>query len=201
MNEYRVQCLSAAPDWAAVEKMAVTLCPWGGDYRPQSFAQMTYEVDKGFHLRMGCRESDPRAVYTQPDDPVCRDSCLESFIDFAPAAGVGYVNLEANAAGAALLAIGPARQPRRFLRALGCPLPALSPWRQAEEWGWRAFIPLATVQALYPVEGFAPGDVLRGNFYKCGDDTAVEHYCVWNPIDAPAPDFHRPECFGRLLLV
>ena len=50
----------------------------------------------------------------------------------------------------------------------------------------------------YP-EGVRPS-VLRANLYKCADETAVPHYVSWNPIDTPAPDFHRPEFFGELIL-
>ena len=38
-----------------------------------------------------------------------------------------------------------------------------------------------------------------GNFYKC-DESLHPHFGSWNPIEAPAPDFHRPECFGKLML-
>lgn len=41
---------------------------------------------------------------------------------------------------------------------------------------------------------------LRGNFYKCGDLTAHPHFLSWNPVGTPAPDFHRPEFFGKLVL-
>ena len=44
-----------------------------------------------------------------------------------------------------------------------------------------------------------PGAAMRGNFYCC-DETLHPHFGSWNPIKAPEPDFHRPECFGRLIL-
>ena len=40
---------------------------------------------------------------------------------------------------------------------------------------------------------------MRGNFYKC-DENAGAPFGSWAPVTAPAPDFHRPECFGRILL-
>lgn len=200
MKEYHVARLTALPDWDKIEKATVDTCPWGGSYRPATFAQMAYLEGEGFYVRMSCAEAAPRAVYTQPDDPVCQDSCLECFVDFDPGAGIGYLNLEANANGALLLALGTQREGRRPVRSLGCVLPTLQAFRQGEHWGWQAFLPLEMVRALYPGASFAPGAVLRGNFYKCGDKTAIEHYCVWNPIQAPQPDYHRPECFGALVL-
>ena len=56
------------------------------------------------------------------------------------------------------------------------------------------------IAALCGKESFAPGDIVRANFYKCGDRTAVEHYIVWNEITAANPDYHRPECFGSLVI-
>lgn len=45
---------------------------------------------------------------------------------------------------------------------------------------------------------FAPSGTIRGNFYKCGNLTAQEHYLAWNRVDAECPDFHRPEYFGTM---
>ncbi len=39
---------------------------------------------------------------------------------------------------------------------------------------------------------------MRGNFYKCGDETPQPHYISWNPIDMPTPNFHVPQFFGTL---
>ena len=200
MKEYKVVRVNGAPDWSGVEKLAVEVCPWGGEYRPAVFAQAAYETEKGFHVRMLCEEAEPLAVYTQPDDPVCQDSCMEFFADFAPEKGVGYVNLEANSAGTMLLGLGVERHGRARVRALGCPLPQLTAFREGNFWGWQAFIPLEMIAALYGKDSFAAGDVIRANFYKCGDKTAVGHYIGWNPIEAAGPDYHRPECFGQLIV-
>ena len=44
-----------------------------------------------------------------------------------------------------------------------------------------------------------PGAAFSGNFYCC-DETLHPHFGSWSPVAAPAPDFHRPECFGTLTL-
>ena len=41
---------------------------------------------------------------------------------------------------------------------------------------------------------------MKGNFYKCGDDTKYPHFGCWNEVVWEEPDFHRPECFGDLIL-
>jgi hypothetical protein len=42
-------------------------------------------------------------------------------------------------------------------------------------------------------------DKIKGNFYKCADDTANPHYVTWSPIGLPSPDYHCPEYFGDIL--
>ena len=200
MKDYRIVRTQGAPDWSMVEKLPVDICPWGGEYRPEVFAQAAFAEGEGFYIRMTCREAAPRAVFTQPDDMVCRDSCLEFFFDPAPDTGVGYINIEANALGTSLIGLGCGRHDRRSVRSLGCEIPVVEAFRDGEYWGWQGFISLQTVSQLYGKSEFAAGDILRGNFYKCGDWTEVEHYIVWSPVTAPQPDYHRPECFGRLIM-
>ncbi len=41
---------------------------------------------------------------------------------------------------------------------------------------------------------------IKGNFYKCADDTEYPHFLSWNPIDLATPDFHCPRFFGEIYL-
>ncbi len=202
-NVYHIARVSGEPQWANLPQAAIATCPWGSEYRPDTWAQIAYDPAKGFWVRMLTRESDPKAVYTQPDDPVCKDSCLEAFIDFAPSAAAdapGYLNLEANAKGTYLLGLGQQRHGRVRVRSLGCALPTLTPIAGEGCWGWQALLPMDMIASIYGVTEFAPGTQLCGNFYRCGDETAIPHYCVWNHIVAAGPDYHRPECFGTLVV-
>ena len=200
MREYKVMRTNGVPDWSTVEKLPVDICPWGGEYRPEVFAQAVYAAGEGFYIRMTCKESDPLAVYTQPDEMVCRDSCLEFFIDPVPGAGIGYINIEANSLGTSLIGLGEGRHDRKPVRSMGCDVPTVEAFREGEYWGWQGFLSLTTIRQIYGKETFATGDILRANFYKCGDRTAVEHYIVWNRVLAPQPDYHRLECFGKLVI-
>ncbi len=203
MKTYSIARVSGTPDWAALPRADIDTYPWGSQYRPHTYAQLAYDPAAGFYVRLTCCEAEPMAVYTQPDDPVCKDSCLEAFIDFAPSDAPdapGYLNLEANSKGTYLLGLGQERKGRVRVRSLGCALPQLKAFREGEYWGWEALIPNELVTALYGKTEFAPGAAIRGNFYKCGDDTAIQHYCVWNNVVAAGPDYHRPECFGTLIV-
>ena len=41
--------------------------------------------------------------------------------------------------------------------------------------------------------------VIKANFYKCGDETAVPHFLSWNHIMTKESDFHQPKFFGELI--
>lgn len=41
---------------------------------------------------------------------------------------------------------------------------------------------------------------LLANFYKCGDETIVPHFCTWAPVGTVSPDFHQPAYFRPLYL-
>ena len=171
-------------------------------YEPRTEAALVYVRGSGFLARLTSFEArdQRRAVCREEDGEVYRDSCLELFINFAPEKGRDYLNLEVNPLGTLHAKFGPGRGGRRALP------PEIERPRarcRAEEESWSAeiFIPLDCVEALFGKDRFERGDVLRGNFYKCGDDCARPHYGMWSPVVSERPDFHRPEQFGELVIV
>lgn len=67
-----------------------------------------------------------------------------------------------------------------------------------KEFSWSIFIRIPF--ELIVGEGNTVPDTLQANFYKCANKSAHPHFLSWNPIKTPAPDFHRPEYFGTLIL-
>lgn len=182
----------------------LTTYNWGGEYRPTTTATLCWLEGKGFLIRMLCTESNPRATFTPADCNcgVCRDSCLEFFANFAPdQTGSGYLNFECNANGSLLCCYGPDRHQRKTVIEMGLPHPIVTPLRTAEQWGWELLIPLSMLAQIYGITSFHTGDVIKGNFYKCGDDTPQPHYGSYTEIQAAQPDFHRPECFASMQIV
>ncbi len=201
MNEYTVRVFPGSrPDWAKAPELLVDTYPWGCPWDEEELLTVAAQVvmtDIGLHILMACDELEPLAVYTENNQPVCEDSCLECFLNFAPDKGPDYVNFECNANGALWSAYGPDREHRQFLRDLGFPEPEVKVHKSEYGWGVEYIIPKETIRALSGRD-LKPGDTFRGNFYKCGDKTEDPHYIVWNRVQAPAPDFHRPESFGIL---
>ena len=108
------------------------------------------------------------------------------------------MTVEVNAAGVALMAVGPDRERRTLLTA--CP-EGMDFQASVHAGGWWAVtytLPFALIEALFG-RPLAPGAAMRGNFYKC-DESIHPHFGSWNPVVAPAPDFHWPEYIGEMRL-
>ena len=169
---------------------------WPGEYRPEARAWLTWD-DAGLRVLLCAREETVSAKVTEFNGEAYTDSCLECFLQpFQD--DPRYVNIEVNAAGAALIGIGADRERRRRLEV--CPEGmGIRVSRHAGGWWAVAYtVPFALIEALYGRRP-APGQAMRANFYSC-DESIHPHFGSWNPIAAPKPDFHRPECFGLLIL-
>ncbi len=192
----------AAIDWTTIPAAAVDTYRWCQGYAPAVTARMVYIQNEGFVLRMDCTERAPKADCTDYMQPVYLDSCMEFFADWL---GDGrYINMEMNARGTLLSCIGQDRHERTPITAYtdGIIFPVTAVI-EAETWSVTAEIPLALLAAILGVERLTvePGFSFRGNFYKCGDETAIPHFGMWSPIDTPEADFHKPEYFGALTVV
>lgn len=155
-------------------------------------------------------ENDP-SFRIQPNARVCRDSCLEFYADFKPGLpDKGYLNFECNAIGTMLCYYGPVSEyeydgPHRLgdrapVVEMGYAHPVPRVIRTRKYWGWELLIPLRLIENLYGNADYAPGDHIRGNFYKCGDLTEHRHYASYTKIDLPRPNFMHPEFFSDMVL-
>lgn len=202
MQQYRILTFQEIPtDWSDVPRALIDQYAWGQDYMPAAYAQLIKVEGLGFVLRMTCKETDPRAVYTEYNQPVYTDSCLEFFAAWDRGSDK-YLNMEMNAKGTLLSCVGKDRYERvPTLDACG-ELPKVQGFADEDEWGIVARIPFSVIKGVYGIgeEVLAPGYTFRGNFYKCGDETAVVHYGSWSRVGTKTPDFHRPEYFGELVI-
>ena len=188
-------------DWDKVPAAEISNVCWGYDQPDvKAQAQACYD-EKYLYVKLSAKEKDIRAEENGPLGMPCQDSCLEFFVNFAPEKKAEYLNLETNPLGTLHCKFGPGRAGRKPLAECGCETrPQTRVLDMRDGWGVEFFIPLETVRALYGKSEFRKGDVLRGNFYKCGDDTAHPHYGMWNRVETETPDFHRPEFFGELVI-
>ena len=198
---YNVKRLgSYCTEWRQEAAAANLECfPWPDaiDYRPVTSARLAFD-GKAIFVFMETNETNLR-MQARGFSLVHTDSCMEFFFSPDPK-NSSYLNFEFNPAGAMYLSIGTSRFERTEI-----------PQENYQEYfnvktaingnGWNLefHIPLSFIQQYFPAVELKPGYVMRGNFYKCGDNTARPHYGCWSPIDLPSPNFHCPDFFGKLI--
>ena len=165
---------------------------------PKTEGSMRYIPGTGFEVTMRCYEKDPAVSYTQPDDRVCRDSCMECFLKcFADSPN--YINVEVNALGVMKCGFGPGRE-RETVRQMGLSQPKVTVTKAEDYWQISYVISEGLLEALYqrPCR-FEAGHEMQGNFYKCREEVQPPHWSTWAKVERL--DFHTPEFFGQLKIV
>ena len=193
-------------DMMAVPFEPIATVNWADEfpYCPDVKFRMAW-CPEGLVLHYKVEEQSVRAAYGEDDGMVYTDSCAECFIRNADSDT--YYNIECNCVGTLLIGVrgGDVARCRLPLEVLAGVKRWASLGREAfgertepTAWELALVIPTATF-ANHPIK-LEEGAVLRANFYKCGDNLPVPHYVSWNPITVEKPGFHRPECFGELVL-
>jgi len=199
--------------WADVPVLEIAhFLPESTAHRPETRARLLYDDDTVYGI-FHVRDRYVRCVHTEFQSCVCHDSCVEFF--FRPEGAAGYFNFEFNCGGTMLCyyIVDPTRNGNGFAdyqalteadaRAVRIfhSLPTIVEPERSENtiWTLEFAIPRA-VLALYCGESlrFLAGQRWRGNLYKCGDQTSHPHWASWAPLTEK--NFHRPDCFGSLLL-
>ena len=207
MKEYRLQISHTLPiDWDRAPRAYVDAYVWGGGERAYvTYGQLVYAATGdetcGLYVRLFCEEKDPVSKETKLDGMVCMDSCMEFFFGMH-ASGVSdsrYLNIECNSLGVTHIGFGDGRHGRVFLDALGIERFPASVSIGDEGWEARIFVPECDLKRIFGLSEINETTEMRGNFYKC-DENAGAPFGSWAPVTAPAPDFHRPECFGRIVI-
>jgi len=194
--------------WQAAETLAIDNWPWyqAGDKQPTQ-TRLLYD-EAAVYIQFQCQDKHIYSEATELNGDVYKDSCVEFFANVAPEVGPGYFNFEANCCGVFHLGFGPGRGGRKLITedlagliAVACSEPGPTRDESPDDSGWwlAARIPF-DVLSEFTGRDVSPkaGDYWRANFYRCGGKTDDQYAC-WNPITSPQPDFHRPECFGRLI--
>ncbi len=208
-------CLDAdwdSSEWAKADTLAVDVFreERGGDHRPVTQCKLLYDT-RGMYGLFRVQDRYVRSLRTRFQEQVCRDSCVEFFVE--PPVNNGYLNVEFNAGGTFLVyhIIDPTRteqgsfKDRRALTLANVEglrvfhsLPRIVEPEREEPTVWRLgfFIPFAVFERTTGLPPKIPGGIWRGNFYKCGDDTSHPHWASWKPLTTT--NFHLPSCFGEI---
>ncbi|OXM12994.1 carbohydrate-binding family 9-like protein [Paenibacillus herberti] len=207
-NNYLIRKLDTASRdaaWDLADTAEITHFLWmDNGYRPRTEAALTY-TEHDLQLVFRVFEENPLLRFHSPNEPVYKDSCVEFFFQPAPDKDPRYLNLEINAAGTRLLGIGTDRDERTLLSPESHPPLLIETATGLHDeasgqtyWSVRATLPLQWVSDMFPDFRPVPGARMRGNFYKCGDETSLPHYGCWSEIKSAQPNFHLSKWFGTL---
>lgn len=194
--------------WENIDKADIACYPWDQNgYRPKSEARVVY-TERGFHVYLISYEKEIMATCKNMNDPVYRDSCMEFFFKPNPENDGRYMNFEINPFGTLNLGIGKDRFDRNKITDVLSEIFNIYPSVtkislqnfSGPFWYIRYLIPFDFIESRYGKLSFRSGMKMTGNFYKCAEDTAYPHFGCWSKVISKTPDFHRPECFGSLIL-
>jgi len=203
-----------SPAWKNAQTLAVSnFLARSSDHRPKVEARLLYD-DQSLHVFFRIEDRYVKSVHTNYLDPVCRDSCVEFFVE--PVKGKGYFNFEFNCCGTLLLFYieDPTRTPggptefkkmepvKPDLAAqiqVAHSMPKVVDPEIAEPTTWllQYRVPLSVMEPYVGKLTITPNQKWRGNFYKCADRSSHPHWASWNPLDAV--NFHLPKCFGDIV--
>jgi hypothetical protein len=201
------------PPWSRAPALGVDqFRPESSSHRPGVLARMLYD-DLRLYGIFRVEDRYVRSVHTDYLAPVCRDSCVEFFVQ--PKAGSGYFNFEFNCGGTLYCSYitDPVRVPggfRQFIRlperqgrevAIFHSLPSVVEPEVSEsvEWILEFSLPLSLLESYVGPLGPLDGQRWRANFYKCADDCSHPHWAAWSPVSDL--NFHMPQCFGTICFV
>ncbi len=178
---------------------------WPGQFPYKPITEFNLlRSDSSFFIRFNVRGNLLKAVYTEDQSPVHKDSCVEFFCQI-PGSDY-YCNFEFNCIGTC----SASRRKGRNEDVQEFSADQMQTIRRLPSIGRRAFNEMQgifewdlTVEIPFTLMGIDPANLppkIMANFYKCADDTDSPHFVSWSAIGTEQPDFHRPEFFGELEL-
>jgi len=198
MKTYTLKKINGTPDWSATPIMLIDNLLWTDPLPITAQAQLCWD-EEAIYLRMEAFEKDIRKEESDPLAQICNDSCLEFFIQ--PTDASLYLNFEINPLGNYLIGQGDCNVDNRLRVIVPDFETRMEPKVAFTENGWVLHykVPFDFIRQFYPQFEAKVGVKVRGNCYKCGDETVKTHYLAWSPTVSEEPAFHLPEYFGELI--
>ena len=185
--------------------------PQSSDHRPKAAVKMLFD-DDGLYVIFRVSDRYVVSKRTKHQEMVCRDSCVEAFLQ--PRADGGYFNFEVNCGGAMLLyyVADVTKTPKGMAKyepvspalmdsiRIYHSMPDETP-REIDSpttWTIEYFVPNAVFEAYTGKLDLAAERRWRGNFYKCADESSHPHWASWSPIGNEL-NFHVPQYFAPIM--
>mgnify|MGYP000652969664 FL=1 len=228
MHVYKVKYAQEKPEymglwdghaWKNVEHINVdAFRPESSEHRPETSVKLLYDEHKIYGI-FRVVDRYIHCTRTRYQDPVCKDSCVEFFVQPKPPPVEpskklsGYFNFEFNCGGTLYCSYitDPEIVNRNFKEVVMLPpedgtavrifhsMPEVVDPEIAEtaEWFLEFSVPLSLLEKYAGHIGSPKGQKWRANFYKCASDTTHPHWAAWSPVDKL--NFHLPHCFGTII--
>jgi hypothetical protein len=175
-------------------------------HMPKTQVKLMYDSN-ALYIIFRVEDKYIRAI-AQHQGNVCRDSCVEFFFTPSEDIETGYFNLEVNCGGTMLFhhQLVPRENPtviaeedcRRIEIFNSLPKTIETEIKVPTVWTICYRMPFDILEKYSKVAKPRKGVAWRANFYKCADATSQPHWLTWSKVNRPKPDFHVPECFGRI---
>jgi hypothetical protein len=199
------------PAWGSVPALTIgDFLERSGPHRPLTQAKVLYS-EQGLHTIFRVEDRYVLSIHTRYQDQVCRDSCVEFFVE--PIRDRGFFNFEVNAGGTLLLYHCQDKQRTarggelnthvdeadgKLVRIYHS-MPRVVQPEVAEPTTWLIewFAPFSIFEKYLGCPVPKGGSTWRGNLYKCG--SRMEHWASWANI-GPIFNFHQPDFFAPMPL-
>jgi hypothetical protein len=202
-----------SPYWADVNILPIAHfydTPDSSNHRPKTDVKVVHTGDS-IHLFYRVCDQYVRSVVTELNGSVCRDSCVEFFVQ--PRGKGGYFNFEINCGGTMLLYFIEDNTPANgefakytevesdiasLVKINSSMPPVVEPEiSNPIEWTMKYSIPTELFENFVTKLGDLSGQTWKANFYKCADQTSHPHWASWAPFEG-ALSFHKPEFFADI---
>lgn len=195
------------PAWRAAQEVGPFQFPWyhGGE-RETTSVRLLWD-DQFLYAGYVVRDKHISARFTERDQPVYEDDCVELFTAPNPQRPEAYFNFEMNARAVLL----DQHHPHGRFSGLdhewnshGVQVATqlhgtLNDDRDEDaRWTLEVAIPWSNFRGVAEHLPPQPGDQWRLNLNRCGGETNPQ-YSQWSPSVTEKPDFHRPETFGTVI--
>ena len=204
LNDIDIELASDILDDAGVLD-TIEILNWVKEYPYRPITQFNIGRSKdSIFIKFSVRGSMLRAIYSNDQDPVNEDSCVEFFC--MQVGADKYTNFEFNCIGTCSASTRKSRtqdvipftqeELNSIKRAPSIGRRAFNEMEGMFEWELTVSIPFV----LMNIDPLNLPEKILGNFYKCADGTDSMHFVTWSPVKTEKPDFHCPEYFGELNL-
>jgi len=183
----------------SIKPLEIKTYKWSNNsYRPKVEVFLCHN-NEALAVKFIIFETEPRAKIIHDNGPVYKDSCVEFFFQPFPE-DLRYINFEINPNGAMIMSVRKERAQKTELVQHYKHSLDLQTKIESDRWTASLNIPFDVIGEIFQAE-FVPqlGDYSLGNFYKCGDETEFPHFGMWNEISGEVTNYHRIDCFGKLI--